>query len=91
MVSKNLILAHDNQFNKEVCGRFAHYFSTSADVSDLVASTEQHPDDSSRLRWSAYERTAAYSWEHVAEEYHALFKGDSEVVQARLETEAPDA
>jgi rhamnosyltransferase len=89
MVSKNLIIAHDNPFNKEVCGRFAHYFSTSADVNDLVASTEQNPESTSRLGWNAYERTAAYSWEHVAEEYHKLFKGDTQVAKARLETDAP--
>jgi rhamnosyltransferase len=87
MISKNLILAHDNPFNREVCGRFAHYFSTSTDVSNLVASTEQNPEGASWLPWNAHERTAAYSWEHVAEEYHKLFKGDCEVAGVRLETE----
>jgi rhamnosyltransferase len=88
MGSKNLIVAHDNPFNKEVCDRFAHYFSTSADLSNLVASTEQNPGGAIMLRRNAYEWTAAYSWERVAEEYHKLFKGDSEVARARLETEA---
>jgi rhamnosyltransferase len=88
MMAKNLIMAHDNPFNKEVCDRFAHYFSTSADVSDLIASIERDPDGYSQLRWNAYERTAAYSWERVAEEYHQLFKGYSEVARGRVETEA---
>jgi len=88
MISKNIIIAHDNPFNKEVCEATAHYFSTSADVSNLVASIEQNPDGSSRLRWPAYERMAAYSWEYVVEEYDKLLKGDSEAALARLETEA---
>ena len=87
MVSRNLIIAHDNPFNKEVCGRFAHYFSSSVDLSNLVSSTEQNPDDSSLLGWKAYERAAAYSWEHVAEQYHKLFKGDSEMTRVRRETD----
>lgn len=88
MISKNLIIAHDNPFNKNVCDRFAHYFSTSADISDLVASTERHPEGSSRLGWNAYERTAVYSWEHVGELYDRLFAGHREVARARLEAEA---
>ena len=88
MISKNLIIAHDNSFNREVCDRSAHFFSTSADVSNLVASTEQNPEGASRLRWNAYERTAAYSWERAVEGYHKLFKGDNDVARARLETEA---
>jgi rhamnosyltransferase len=88
MMSKNLIIAHDNSFNKEVCDRFAHFFSTSADVSNLVARTEQNPEGVSWLRWNAYERATAYSWKRAAEEYHRLFKGDNDVARARLETEA---
>jgi rhamnosyltransferase len=85
MISKNLIMAHDNPFNREVCDRVALYFSKSADVSELVASTEQNSQAFSRLRWNAYERTAVYSWDCVAEEYHKLFKGNGEVTGARLE------
>jgi hypothetical protein len=54
----------------------------------LVASTEHNPEGFSRLRWNAYERTAAYSWAGVAEEYDKLLKCDGEVARARLETEA---
>jgi len=88
MIAKKMIIAHDNHFNTEACGRFAHYFSKSADVSDLVTAIEQNQEGPSHHRRNAYERTAAYSWEHVAEEYHKLFKGDSEVARARFETEA---
>lgn len=87
MASRNFIIAHDNAFNKDVCGPFARYFSNSVDVSNLVASAEQDHDDSSLLGWKAFERTAAYSWEHVAEQYHELLKSDSGAVSIRRETE----
>ena len=81
MASKNLIIAHDNPFNREVCGRYAHYFSTSDDLSNLIASTKLNSESSSQRRLGAYERTEAYSWEHIAEQYDALFKDDrSEVM-----------
>jgi rhamnosyltransferase len=88
MISKNLIIAHDNPFNREVIGPFARYFSSSADVSDLVASTEQHWEAFSPLRVKAYERTAAYSWERVVEEYDKLLKGNGDAAGAKLETKA---
>ncbi len=87
MVSRNLIIAHDNPFNNEVCGRSAHYFSNSSDVSDLVASTEHQPEGSLWRRRNVCERTAAYSWEHVAEQYDKLFKGSSAAVRVRRETD----
>jgi rhamnosyltransferase len=74
MASKNLILAHDNPFNREVCGRFAYYFSTNADICKLVDTTEKKPDSS--LRENVYERVAAFSWDHIEELYHKLFKKD---------------
>ena len=89
MRSKNLILAHDNEFNKEVCGECALYFSNSADLSGLVDMIEQNPEGPSQLRLNAYERTAAYSWEHIAEEYDKLLlESDSEASLNRLETAA---
>jgi rhamnosyltransferase len=87
MTSGNLILAHDNPFNREVCGPFACYFSTSADVSNLIASTEKNPESSLRFRRDVYERAAAFSWEDVEERYHKLFKGDDRAVKDRCETE----
>ncbi|MFZ1021745.1 MAG: DUF1972 domain-containing protein [Halobacteriota archaeon] len=84
MASRNLIIAHENPFNKEVCGPFAHYFSSRADVSNLVASTEQNEDDSSLLRGKAFERAAAYSWNSVADQYDVFFEQLSEKDSASL-------
>jgi rhamnosyltransferase len=78
MISENLIVAHDNIFNKEVCGPFAHYFSNSSDLSGIVTLVEEGGEDSADLCSAAHERaTAAYSWDTVTTSYDKLFGGDS--------------
>ena len=86
MVSKNLIIAHENPFNKTVCEGSAQYFSNSSDMSNLVALTEQDPEGFVRLRQNAYERTEAYSWENIAEDCDKLFKSNRQA-GARSETD----
>ena len=77
MISENLIVAHDNFFNKEVCGRFAYYFSNGSDLSDIVTLIEESVGDPSDLCSEAYERAiAAYSWDTVTTSYDKLFSGD---------------
>ena len=78
MISENLIVAHDNFFNREVCGRFAHYFSNSSDLSDIVTLIEESAEDPSDLRSEVHKRAiAAYSWDTVATSYDKLFRGDN--------------
>ena len=77
MISKNLIIAHDNPFNKEVCGRFAHYFSTSADVSNIVTSKETSTGEPSPFCSQVHERAVkAYSWDCVIASYDELVSGE---------------
>jgi rhamnosyltransferase len=77
MISKNLIIAHDNPFNKEVAGRFAHYFSTSADVSNIVTSKETRAREPSPFCSKVHERAVeAYSWDRVMASYDELVSGD---------------
>jgi rhamnosyltransferase len=77
MISENLIVAHDNIFNKEVCGRFAYYFSNGSGLSDIVTLLEESGGDPSDLCSEAQERaTAAYSWDTVTTSYDKLFSGD---------------
>ena len=78
MISENLIVAHDNLFNKEVCGRFAHYFSNGRDLSDMVTLIEESVEDPSDLCSEAQERAIAeYSWDTVTTSYDKLFSGDN--------------
>jgi len=78
MISENLIVAHDNIFNKEVCSRFAHYFSNGRDLSDMVTLIEESVEDPSDLCSEAQERAIAeYSWDTVTTSYDKLFSGDN--------------
>ena len=73
MISKNLIIAYDNPFNRELCGNFAYYFTNSADLSDLVALVEQS-SGSAKFRSEVYKRAVeAYSWDHVTSLYDKIF------------------
>ncbi len=76
MSMKNLIIAHDNEFNREVGGQTLLYFK---DVNGLVARIEEietKPDSFAHLKEAAYSRVLSnYSWEDIVQEYHKLFQG----------------
>jgi rhamnosyltransferase len=86
MISKNLIIAFDNPFNRELCGNFAYYFKCSADLSDLVALVEQSSGPA-EFRLEVYKRAVeAYSWEHVTALYDKIFdSGDGETISEQVE------
>jgi len=75
MSLKNLVIAHDNEFNREVGEQTILYFK---DVNDLVAKIEQienEPDSLAHLKEAAYSRVFSnYSWQDIVEEYDKLFK-----------------
>jgi len=77
MISKNLICAHDNQFNREVCDRFALFFKDARDLSADIQSLEACPAEYDELRKGAYNRAKTkYSWNHVVKEYGALISAE---------------
>ncbi len=77
MISKNLIVCHNNVFNRELCGRFAHYFCHSFDLTDLVTSIERYGGEQTEFRAEVYKRAlAAYSWDGILAAYDSLFRGD---------------
>ena len=74
MSMKNLVIAHDNEFNREVGGQTTLYFK---DVNDLTARIEEiknKPDSLAHLKEAAYSRVLShYSWPDIVEEYAKLF------------------
>lgn len=74
MSMKNLVIAHDNEFNREVGGQTTLYFK---DVNDLVARIEEienKPESLAHLKEAAYSRVLSnYSWTDIVEEYDKLF------------------
>ena len=73
MISQNLILAHDNPYNREVCDRFALFFNDATAVSKCIQSLEARPDAHEGLRIGAFNRAKNdYSWRRVVEQYEML-------------------
>jgi rhamnosyltransferase len=74
MVARNLIIAHDNPYNREVCDRFALFFSDAARLRASIESVEDHSEACYELRNGAFSRAKSeYQWDHVLREYEALF------------------
>jgi len=77
MISENLIVAHDNAFNKELCGRFARYFSNSDELSAIVSLIEESAGEPDEFRSEVRKRAiGAYSWDTATTSYDKLFRGD---------------
>jgi rhamnosyltransferase len=74
MTAHNLIIAHDNPYNREVCDRFALFFSDAASLCTSIESVENHPEAHAALRNGAFSRAKnEYAWDHVLRDYEALF------------------
>jgi rhamnosyltransferase len=73
MIAQNIILAHDNPCNREVCDRFALFFKDATGLCASVRSIEAHPDAYERLRHGAFNRAKNdYSWNRVVQQYEVL-------------------
>ena len=88
MICENLIVCHDNVFNRELCGRFAHYFLNSIDLSDLVTLIEKNGGEPTEFRSDVYKMAiSAYSWDHVITAYVSLFRRDDKRAGTEQETD----
>jgi glycosyltransferase involved in cell wall biosynthesis len=71
----NLILAHDNPFNRETLGEDGLYFSTVEDLTATVDSVESGAEELARLRADARERARThYNWTDVIDRYAELLR-----------------
>jgi rhamnosyltransferase len=74
MSMKNLIIAHDNEFNREVGGQTMLYFTDATDLAARIDKIENKPDSFDHLKEAAYSRVLSnYSWEDIVQEYDKLF------------------
>jgi rhamnosyltransferase len=75
MIHKNIIIAHDNEFNRDVCGDLALYFKGADDLCRHMRAIEEDPSRYVDLKDKVYERvTAEYSWDRVADQHGSFFK-----------------
>jgi glycosyltransferase involved in cell wall biosynthesis len=76
MSMKNLIIAHDNEFNREVGGQTMLYFKDASELAARIEEIEHKPDSFTHLKEAAYSRVLSnYSWEDIVQEYNKLFQG----------------
>jgi rhamnosyltransferase len=74
MIMKNFIVAHDNGFNREVCGDWGLYFSDSTDLMKIINEISNTSENFS-FKLKSFERVKnKYSWRLVVESYCQLFK-----------------
>lgn len=85
MSMKNLIIAHDNEFNREVGGQTILYFKDASDLAAKIEEIENKPDSFVPLKEAAYSRVLSnYSWTDIVQEYDKLFQA---LCLARVEYE----
>lgn len=73
----NAVIAHDNVFNREVAGKAALYFTSSADIPDLLKQLESDETRRTAMRIAARKIIARrYTWEQVADTYLRLLTTD---------------
>lgn len=78
MVMKNIIIAHDNKFNREVGSNTIITFTDSLDLKTCIENIEDNYSTYLKLKHDAYERVLSYySWKKVAREYNRLFNNVS--------------
>ncbi|MGB9371785.1 MAG: DUF1972 domain-containing protein [Halobacteriota archaeon] len=76
MIARNLIIAHDNPYNREVCDRFALFFNDPVSLRTLIESVVDQPEAYDALRDGAFDRAKnEYAWDRVFREYEALLDG----------------
>lgn len=75
MSMKNLIVAHDNKFNREVGGTTILYFKDTNYLATKIAEVEDSPYSFAHLKEAAHSRVISnYSWHDIVEEYDKLFR-----------------
>ncbi len=80
MASRNLIIAHDNIFNREVTSDRQLYFATPDQLAERIFDIELMVDDEiNRLRENSYSLIAdRYNWSIILKKYFDLLKEASE-------------
>ncbi len=74
MVMKNIIIAHDDEFNREVCDDACLYFKDSQQLKDKLDSIDSYYEDYLQMKELAcVEVKKRYSWNKVFDQYESIF------------------
>jgi len=78
MSCSNLVIAHDNPFNREVLGPHGLYFITTSELSSHIDDIEAERIEVEARRIALTDRIRErYRWDHIADAYENLLKDDS--------------
>ncbi len=81
MISRNLIIAHDNVFNWEVCGKGAIYFQDDGELSEQLDHVENNAHNHLELKNKVYNRVKeVYTWVRVTDQYNIVFSPLNDVI-----------
>ena len=68
-------MAHDNQFNREVCGESAVYFRNGLELERKLKLVYRYPENYHDLKGEVYHRVLnGYGWDKITENYISLIK-----------------
>ena len=72
-ISKNIIIAHENSFNREVCESSAVYFKNVKELEIKLKSIYRHDESYNELKNRVYRRVSKnYLWDHITAGYLTL-------------------
>lgn len=75
MIMKNIIIAHDNEFNKEVAGDSIIYFKDFEELKNKIELIESNPKEFMELKEKSYKFAKNnHNWEDIVHTYSDLFK-----------------
>jgi len=75
MVMKNIIIAHDNEFNRDVAKDAALYFKDDYDLRDKIELVEKKSTEFSYLKKNSFENAKSnFNWEKITNKYSELFR-----------------
>lgn len=77
-ISKNIIIAHNNAFNREVCKENAIYFNNSEDLKSQLELVDKSPQKYSKIKINIHKSVKnEYSWEKISNGYENLLNSVS--------------
>lgn len=75
MAMKNIIVVHDNEFNREVCNDTALYFVDVQTLKDQIETIEENFGKFLELKEKAYQRVINdYSWKKIVDQYEKMLE-----------------
>lgn len=75
MIMENIIVAHDNGFNREVCHESSLYFSNSNDLSKVIVTIESSIFEHRNLKKLSYKEVGnRYLWSNITKSYLEILR-----------------